>query len=153
MHIILTDCARPEHELMDGLDKILEYIRAQTAAQCAEISNDAAMQCKQIRADYSRLEQDEYWEHINIGSKETEHRHEKLRNLAAMESKKKLLATQQEMVDEAFALAAKKLLELPEREYSRIRKRLGMDTQCSAEDIVEKYRTELSLKVVSTLFD
>jgi V/A-type H+-transporting ATPase subunit E len=139
--------------MMDGIDKLLEYIRAQADAQCAEISQDATGKCKEIRAEYSRTEQGEYWEHISIGSKETEHRHEQLRNLAAMESKKKLLATQQEMVDEAFALAAKKLQELPKREYSKVLTRLGMDTHCSAEDIVEKYRAELSLKIVSMLFD
>ena len=138
---------------MNELNKILVYIKAQSDEECAKISSKASEQCKLIRAENSRLEQEEYWKHINTGTKETEHRHEQLRNLAAMESKKKLLATQQEMVDEAFVLAAKKLRELPERKYAGILSKLGMSASSSAEDIVEKYRNELSLKIVSTLFD
>jgi len=138
---------------MNGIDKILAYIKAESEAECEEISQNAAEECGRIRVDYVHLEQDEYWKHINSGSKETEHRHEQLKDLAAMEAKKKLLATQQEMVDEAFALAAKKLLELPKQEYTMLLKRLGMKANCSANDVVESFRKELSLKIVSALFD
>ena len=138
---------------MNGSVKILAHIKAKAKVECDTIARDAAAECEQIRADYSRLEQDEYWKHINVGSKEAEHRSEQLKSLAAMESKKLLLATQQEMVDEAFALAAKKLQELPKREYSKLLATLNLDTPCDAKTLVERYRKELSLKIVSLLFD
>jgi len=138
---------------MIGIEKILDYINAEANAECEEISRNAAAECSRIRSDYSRLEQDEYWKSINAGSKETEQRHEQLKNLAAMEAKKMLLSTQQEMVDEAFILAAKKLSELPKREYSKLCSRLAVSPNFSAEAIVEQYRAELSLKIVSVLFD
>jgi len=138
---------------MNGIDKILAYIKAESVAECEEIYRNAAEECGQIRADYTLLEQNEYWKYINTGSKETDHRREQLQSFAVMEANKQLLSTQQEMVDEAFALAAKKLLELPKKEYAGLLKRLVMDANCSADDIVERFRNELSLKIVSVLFD
>jgi len=138
---------------LNGLDKLIDHIRAEAKAECEEISRNAASECAQIRTDYARMEQDEYWKSINAGSKETEQRHERLMNLADMEAKKMLLSTQQEMVDEAFALAAKKLSELPKREYSRLCASLSMGPNSEPEAIVEHYRAELSLKIVSALFD
>jgi len=135
------------------LDKIIGHIKAMAKAECDEISRDTAAQCARIRTDYARMEQDEYWKAINAGSKETEHRREQLKSLTEMEAKKMLLSTQQEMVDEAFALAATKLSELPKREYSKLCARLSMDPGCDAASVVERYRTELSLKIVSALFD
>ena len=136
-----------------GLDKIINYIEEEGKAECREIYQKAAEQCQQLNADYSRIEQEEYWKYINVASKKTERRRTRLDELAAMESKKKLLETQQEMVDEAFALAAKKLLDLPKKEYSKICVRLAMGTTSSPEDIVGRFRSELSLKIVSVLFD
>lgn len=138
---------------MDGIERIIAYIKSDSEAECQEISRAAAEECERIRADCARLEQEEYWKHINAGSKETEQRLEQLRNLAAMESRKQILATQQEMVDKAFSLAAKKLLELPEREYAKLVRKHATDADCSADEIVERYRKELSLKIVSALFE
>jgi len=138
---------------MNGIDKILAYIKAEALAECDEIYRNAAEECRKIRNDYTLLEQNEYWKFINAGSKETDHRREQLQNFAVMEANKKLLSTQQEMVDEAFALAAKKLLELPKQEYAGLLKRLAIDADCSADDVVERFRNELSLKIVSVLFD
>jgi len=138
---------------MSGIDKILAYIKAESLAECEEIQQSAEEECERIRAEYTHTKKDEYWKYIDTGSKETDHRREQLQNLAVMEAKKMLLSTQQEMVDEAFALAAKKLLELPKKEYAELLKRLAMDANSSADDIVERFRKELSLKIVSTLFD
>ena len=138
---------------MDNLEKVIEHIREEARAECEEISRRADEECRRIRAEYANLEQEEYWKNINTGTKDVEHRHEQLKNLAAMESKKKLISTRQEMVDRAFSLAEKKLLELPERDYAKLQKRLGMAAKSSHKDIIEKYRSELSPLIVTTLFD
>ena len=136
-----------------GLYKVINHIKEEGEAECREISQNAAEECRRLNADYSRMEQEEYWKYISVASKDTERRRVKLDDLAAMESKKKLLETQQEMVDEAFALAANKLLDLPKRDYLKICARLSIGSDSSAESIVERFRAELSLKIVSTLFD
>ena len=102
---------------MNGIEKILAHIKSESAAECETITKGAAEQCELISAQYAKAEQDEYWKVFNAGTKEAERRLERLNSLAALESKKLVLATQQEMIAEAFELAAKTLLELPEREY------------------------------------
>jgi len=138
---------------MDGIEKIIAYINSEFEEECAEISRCATEDCERIRADSARLEQEEYWKYINAGSKETELRLARLTDLAAMEARKQLLLTQQEMVDAAFSLASKKLLELPGHEYARLLKKHAVGADCGAEEIVELYRKELSLKIVSALFE
>ena len=138
---------------MERLRKILEYINEQSEAECGEVLKNAREECERTRIGYARLEQEEYWKYINSGSKESEHRLEQLHNLASMESRKQLLSTQEEMVNEAFTLAANKLMELPEQEYAKLLARLDFEDTCNAEDLVVRYRNELALKVASVLFD
>ena len=102
---------------MNGIDKIIGHINSESASECDSIAKTAAEECDQIRADYAKAEQDQYWQLINEGTKDAERRLERLNSLAALESKKHVLATQQELIVAAFDLAAKKLLELPRQEY------------------------------------
>jgi len=138
---------------MNGLAKIIEYIRMESDAECKEVTKKAVAECERIRAEFSKKEQDEYWVSINAGTKETEQRLEQLKTLAAMEAQKKLLSTQQEMLDKAFSLAAEKLQELPAKEYKELLKRLEMSADSSAEDIVLRYKHVLKPSVISALFD
>lgn len=137
---------------MNGLEKLTEYIKSETKAECEDITRKAAEECERIRAEYAKAEQDEYWNTINIGTKEAERRMERLSTLAEMEANKQVLATQQEMIAEAFDLAAKKLLELPEKEYSALLAKLNMKAGTNASDVVAKYKNELSPRVASVLF-
>lgn len=139
---------------MNEIDRVIEYIKKEANAECELVLLDAAQECERIRADYAHREQDEYWKHIDAGTKETDHRLEQLKSLAAMEANKQLLATQQEMVDRAFALAVEKLSALPKKQLNELlAKYLPDDANGSAEAIVELFRKELSLKVASALFD
>ena len=137
---------------MDGLEKVIEYIKTGTREECEEITRKASEECGRIRAEYAQAEQDEYWKSIDAGTKEAERRMERLNTLAEMEANKQLLATQQEMIAEAFELAAKKLLELPESEYSALLAKLNMKAGTSASEVVAKYKNELSPRVASVLF-
>ena len=103
--------------IMNGIEKILAHIETESYAECEAIERESAEECGRIRAEYAKVEQDEYWKLVNAGTKEAERRLDRLNSLAALESKKHVLATQQEMVAVAFDHAANKLLELPESEY------------------------------------
>ena len=138
---------------MDRIDKIIDHIKSESIAECGEIARNAAEECERIREEYSRTEQAEYWKSINIGSKETEQRLSKLSSLADEEANKLISATRQEMLDEAFALAAKKLLELPNSSYQKLLDGLGLESGHSAEDVVARYKDVLSRQVLSALFD
>ena len=139
--------------VMNNIERVIEYINALSIAECEKIADQAEADCARIREEYSRLEQEDYWKSINAGTRETEQRLKKLSELAAMEAKKQLDSLRQEMLDKAFALAEKKLLELPEKGYRELLGRLGLDDGCNTVDVVDTFRTTLSTAAVSELFD
>ena len=102
---------------MNGIEKILAHIKAESDAECEAIKKEAAEECKRIRAEYAETEQKEYNKLVSDGAADAERRLERLNSLAALESKRHVLMTQQEMLTAAFEHAAKALLELPERDY------------------------------------
>jgi len=138
---------------MNNIEKIIEYIRADSVVELEGIAQKAVEDCERIRSEYARAEQDEYWKAINAGTRETEQRLAKLSELAAMEAQKQLDALYVEMLDKAFALAAEKLRELSLFEYDELLSRLGIEAGCGAEDLVERYRSELLPEITSALFD
>jgi len=138
---------------MNNIEKIIDYIKVKTIAECEEISRAAAEECVRIRAEYARSEQDEYWKSIDVGTKETEQRLEKLKELAAAEAKKQIDSLHKEMLDEAFTLAARNLMELPKGDYDAILIRLGIEADCSPDALVARYRAELEPDVIPALFD
>ena len=102
---------------MNGIEKILTHIKSECHAECEAIKRAADEECGRIRAKYARMEQDEYRKLMDTGKKEVERRLQRLNSLAALESKKHVLMTQQEMLAKAFEHAAQKLLDLPESDY------------------------------------
>ena len=60
---------------------------------------------------------------VDAGARETQRRMERLGTHAEMQANKQLLATQQEMIAEAFNLAAKQLSQLPAEDYMKLLKR------------------------------
>lgn len=139
--------------MMNGIDNIITNIRSEAELHCSELNAKASEECERIRAGYAQAEQDEYWSRIDAGTKDIERRMERLNTLAEMEANKQLLATQQEMIAEAFALAAKKISELPEDEYARLIERLDLKPGSKAEDVVARYKNELYPRVSSALFN
>ena len=103
---------------MTGIEKILAHIKSQSDAECGEIRRASDEECERIRSEYANAERDDYRKLINEGTQNADRRLERLNSLAVLESKKQVLATQQEMVSAAFEHAAKKLLELPDNVYS-----------------------------------
>jgi len=138
---------------MDNIERIIEYIKAETEAKCKDIARNAAMECDRILAESSRTEQGEYWKAINAGTKETEKRLKRLNYLAYEEAEKQVAALHQEMLDEAFSLAAVKLGELPEQEYAKLLGRLSLGSGRTPEEVVSTFKGPLSLSFVSMLFE
>ena len=138
---------------MKNIEKIIEYIDAQTEADCRDISQSAAEECERIRSEFSITEQNEYWKAIDAGTRETEHRLEKLSELAIVEANKQVDALRKEMLDEAFALAARKLSDLPVRDYDELLTRLGIEAGCSPDALVARYKSVMTPAVLAALFD
>ncbi|MDR3278478.1 MAG: hypothetical protein LBT12_06865, partial [Oscillospiraceae bacterium] len=112
---------------MNGIQKIIDRIAADSAAECAAIAAEADARREELKAEYSQAEQDTYWKLINTGAKETEQRLERLGSVASLEAKKQVLATKQEMVLAAFDRAAQLLSELPDDKYIPLLSRLAAD--------------------------
>jgi len=138
---------------MQGFKKIIDHIKAESEKECKEIAVKANEESQRIRSLYSQKEQDAYWACVNNGSKEIEKRVADLSDLAAEQAKKKILETQQDMLDDVLELTAKKLSALPTRKYNDLLKRLGVEEGCKPEYLVEQYRDDLSETVISALFD
>ena len=104
---------------MNGIEKILAHIKSESDAECADIERTAAEECEQIRTEYAKIEKAEFGKLMSAGAKDAERRLERLNSLAALESKKQVLSTQQEMLAGAFEYAANKMLEMPHGDYVR----------------------------------
>jgi len=138
---------------MNGLENIVGVILSDADRECAEISDKASRDCDLIKAEYSKMEQGEYWTLINDGTKVAQQRLESLNSLAVTESRKQVALMQQEMADEAFELAAKKISDFSGSEFSALVKKLGLAPDVSARDIVFMHKDRLNSKVLAFLFD
>jgi len=121
---------------MNGIEKIIEHIKAESTAECQAISKSAEDECSRIQAEFKQAEQDEYWKAMTAGKKEADLRLERLNSLAALESKKKILVTQQQMIAETFEFAAKKILNLPETEYITLLAKLACKASLSGHETI-----------------
>jgi len=102
---------------MNGIDNIIERIKADTEDEIKALEAETQKACEEITSGYEARRQDVYWARLRVGTKAAEQRLERLRGMAEMEAKKQLLALRQEMVAMAFDLAVKRLSTLPEDEY------------------------------------
>ena len=102
---------------MNGIEKIIARIEADAAGEVEAIDAESGRACEKARAEAENAAQEEYWKIFKKGTKDAEMRVERLGSVAALEAKKQLLATKQEMVARAFQLAVEKITGLPEQEY------------------------------------
>ena len=138
---------------MQELEKILQHIKTESEHECKAIAQKANNDCENIRKEYSKREQDEYWAFVNKGSKEIENRSRQLMELSAEQAKKMINDTQQDMLDRVLSLTAKKLSALPTRTYNEILTKLGIEHGLKPEFLVEQFREDLTPSVTSALFD
>lgn len=102
---------------MNGIEKITQRIDQDAQAEIDQILGDARRQAAEILARYEAQAKRETEELLGRGEKNAAEREERLASVAQMEAKKLTLATKQEMLDKAFALALEQLASLPEDEY------------------------------------
>ena len=139
--------------MMNELEKVLNYIRSQSHAQCEEIAGNTLLECEALRSQYAQDEQDEYWKYLGAATKQAEDRLVKLGELAKSEARKKLDETRREMVDTAFELAAEKFAALPKDEYLGLLKKLNLKPDFTPDALTRRYRELLAPEVESLLFD
>ncbi len=112
---------------MNGIEKITGHIEAETKAQVEKIEAESREKCESIKKDYEARAQEEYWKIFKAGAGAAELQVERLGNAAKLEARKKLLAAKQEEVAAAFSLAEKRLMELPDGEYTALLASLAAD--------------------------
>ena len=138
---------------MQGFEKIIEHIKAESEKECKDIAIKANEERARIRSVYSQKEQDAYWSCVNEGTKEIEKRVKNLSSLASEQAAKMIHDTQQDVLDDVLALTARKLSALPSRNYNELLSKLGVEQGCKPEYLVEQYREELAPTVLAALFD
>ncbi len=112
---------------MNGIERILDHIQAEAAAERAAIDAEADARCAEITAEYTKAAQSEYEKVMSDGEIKARQRFERLSSAAALEAKKQLLGTKQEMMQAAFERAAQLLAELPDSLYIPLLARLASE--------------------------
>ncbi len=102
---------------MDGIAKIIDRIEEDSRLEIAGIAAESAAKCAETKAELKMREEQLYGEALSKGAQEAVARYERLKNVAEMEAKKQVLAEKQMLMDKAFALAQRRLMELRESEY------------------------------------
>lgn len=102
---------------MKGTEKIIAHIQADANARADAILKQAEEKAAGIRESYEQQAKEAYAEKIRAGVKANQDRLESMDRLAKMEGRKAILALKQDMVNESFALASEKLVNLPEAQY------------------------------------
>lgn len=102
---------------MNGMDKITARIETEAVADAARMAEDAAVQCRAVRAEGEAKAQECYWRKVKDGVKAAEDRAERLAKAADMEARKSILACKQAIVGETFDRAEAKLRALAGDEY------------------------------------
>ena len=119
---------------MDGITKIIERIEDDSRLELAGIAAEGASKCAEIKAALQKREELLYGEALSRGAADAAARHERLKSVAELEAKKQLLAEKQLIMDKTFALAEKRLAELPENEYVALLARLAAQSSQTGEE-------------------
>lgn len=145
---------------MNGIEKITAKLEAEARAEIEAVNAETAAKCKEIKKEYEKKAQDEYWKRVQAGTRSCENRVERMASAADMEAKKSILAFKQEMVSRAFDRAVENITHMPRDKYiaflagqtakaasagneelifnARDRKALGADTAKAANALLKK---------------
>lgn len=102
---------------MDGIEKIIGRISDDAQKEIDGILAEAKQQAAEITAAYARQAKEEREAILARGEKSAAEREERLAAVAQLENRKDVLSAKQEVIEEAFELALKKLQALPEDKY------------------------------------
>ncbi len=102
---------------MNGIDKIIGRISGDAQEEIDAILAQARAEAADISARYEAQAKAEADDILARGTKAAAEREERLASVAQLECRKAVLAAKQDVIEEAFRLAQKKLTELPQEEY------------------------------------
>ena len=111
---------------MNGIEKITGQIDADVQKEIGAALDQARAQAKEIEARYESRAQTQGEALRRKGEQDAALRRERLVDVAKLEARKTLLAAKQDLVGQAFDLALKKLLELPDQEYIALLAKLAV---------------------------
>ena len=111
---------------MNGIEKITGQIDADVQKEIDAALDQARAQAQEIEARYESQAQTQAEAIRRKGEQDAALRQERLVDVARLEARKTLLAAKQDMVGQAFDLALKKLLELPDQEYIALLAKLAV---------------------------
>ena len=111
---------------MNGIEKITGQIDADVQKEIDAALDQARAQAKEIEARYESQAQTQAEAIRRKGEQDAALRQERLVDVAKLEARKTILAARQDMVGQAFDLALKKLLELPDQEYIALLAKLAV---------------------------
>lgn len=111
---------------MNGIEKITGQIDADVQKEIDAALDQARAQAREIEARYESQAQTQAEAIRRKGEQDAALRQERLVDVARLEARKTILAAKQDMVGQAFDLALKKLLELPDQEYIALLAKLAV---------------------------
>ena len=111
---------------MNGIEKITGQIDADVQKEIDAALDQARAQAREIEARYDSQAQAQAEAIRRKGEQDAALRQERLGDVARLEARKTILAAKQDMVGQAFDLALKKLLELPDQEYIALLAKLAV---------------------------
>ena len=121
---------------MTGIEKITGRIEADARAEAAAITAEANAKCAEIRAEYEKKAQDEYWTRVRAGVKECEDRVQRMGRMAEMEARKSTLTLKQTMVSEAFERAVEMICTMPKETYVAVMSKLAAKASVTGNEAV-----------------
>ena len=110
---------------MNGIEKITARIETDMKAEVEAIRKDAETRAAAILDEYRARAKAEAEAAAASGREAAARQKERLESSAKMDAKKELLAAKQAVLDEAFEMAHKKLLSLPEGDYVELLAKLA----------------------------
>ena len=111
---------------MNGIEKITGQIDADVQKEIDAALDQARAQAQEIQDRYASQAQTQAEAIRRKGEQDAALRQERLVDVAKLEGRKTILAAKQELVGQAFDLALKKLLELPDQEYISLLAKLAV---------------------------
>ncbi len=111
---------------MNGIEKITGQIDADVQKEIDAALDQARAQAREIEARYDSQAQTQAEAIRRKGEQDAALRQERLVDVARLEARKTILAAKQDLVGQAFDLALKKLLELPDQEYIALLAKLAV---------------------------
>lgn len=111
---------------MNGIEKITGQIDADVQKEIDAALDQARAQAQEIEDRYASQAQTQAEAIRRKGEQDSALRQERLVDVAKLEARKTILAAKQELVGQAFDLALKKLLELPDQEYISLLAKLAV---------------------------